>query len=269
LALTPRIGLPLHLAARIERWRGAHGARVVDWLEATGELEALVSLAAYAFERPLDTFPELVEEGPCFAATALAHPLIPERQRVANDLTLDGSTRLLVVSGSNMSGKSTLLRAVGVNTVLALAGAPACATRLTLSPMSVGATMRIHDSLRAGESRFYAEIRRVRSLMDLSGGARPVLFLLDELLQGTNSHDRRIAAEAVLRGFLDRGAAGLISTHDLALAEIADALAPRAVNVHFQDELTAEGLRFDYRLRPGVVTRSNALALMRSIGLEV
>jgi DNA mismatch repair ATPase MutS len=179
--------------------------------------------------------------------------------------------------GGSVKGSKGNLRTPGrprtsappANTVLALAGAPACATRLTLSPMSVGATMRIHDSLRAGESRFYAEIRRVRSLMDLSGGARPVLFLLDELLQGTNSHDRRIAAEAVLRGFLDRGAAGLISTHDLALAEIADALAPRAVNVHFQDELTAEGLRFDYRLRPGVVTRSNALALMRSIGLEV
>jgi hypothetical protein len=261
--------VPLHLAERIERWRVAHGGRVVGWLEATGELEALVSLGAYAFERPSDTFPDLVPEGPRFVATGLGHPLIPEARRVANDVRLDADTCLLVVSGSNMSGKSTLLRAVGVNTVLGLAGAPVCAARLELSPMSIGATMRIHDSLRAGESRFYAEIRRVRAMMDLAAGDRPLLFLLDELLQGTNSHDRRVAAEAVVRSFLDRGAVGLISTHDLALAEIADALAPRAVNVHFQDDLTEDGLRFDYRLRPGVVTRSNALALMRSIGLEV
>jgi hypothetical protein len=261
--------LRMHLALAIEGWRVAHGERVVRWLEAVGEIEALGSLAAYAFERPQDPFPEIVDEGPCFVATGLGHPLLPERLRVANDVVLNESVRLLIVSGSNMSGKSTLLRAVGVNAVLALAGAPVCAARLSLSMLAIGATMRIHDSLREGESRFYAEIRRIRAMMDLASGPTRLLFLLDELLQGTNSHDRRIAAEAVLRGFLERGAIGLISTHDLALAEIADALSPHALNVHFQDELTDDGLRFDYRLRAGVVTRSNALALMRSVGLKV
>ncbi len=261
--------VPLHLAVAIERWRAKHGACVVQWLASLGEIEALSSLAAYAFERPRSVFPTLVESGPVFDATALGHPLIPEARRVTNDVRLDDTTRLLVVSGSNMSGKSALLRAVGVNAALALAGGVVCAGELRLSPLALGATMRIHDSLRDGESHFFAEIQRLRALMDLTAGPRPLLFLLDELLQGTNSHDRRIAAEAIVRAFVQRGAIGLITTHDLALSEIAEALAPQARNVHFQDELAESGLTFDYRLRPGVVTRSNALDLMRSVGLQV
>jgi hypothetical protein len=261
--------VPLHLAVAIESWRAGHGPDVVRWLAALGEIEALGSLAAFAFERPRNVFPELVESGSLFVAMGLGHPLIPEARCVTNDICLDHATRLLVVSGSNMSGKSALLRAVGVNVALALAGGVVCARELRLSPLALGATMRIHDSLRDGESHFFAEIQRIRSLMDITAGARPLLFLLDELLQGTNSHDRRIAAEAIVRAFVQRGAVGLITTHDLALSEIADALAPQARNVHFQDELTESGLTFDYRLRPGIVTRSNALDLMRSVGLEV
>ena len=178
---------------------------------------------------------------------------------------------MLVVSGSNMSGKSTLLRTVGVNAVLALAGAPVRARRLRLSPLAVGASMRIHDSLQDGTSRFYAEITRLRQLVDLASGPLPLLFLLDEILHGTNSHDRRIGAEAVVRGLVARGAIGLVTTHDLALARVADALAPRAANVHFEDHLEDGQMRFDYRMRPGVVAeeqRARADARRRAGGVR-
>jgi DNA mismatch repair ATPase MutS len=176
---------------------------------------------------------------------------------------------LLVISGSNMSGKSTLLRTVGVNAVLALAGAPVRAQSLRVTPLAIGATLRIQDSLQEGRSRFYAEITRIRELADLAGGPLPLLFLLDELFHGTNSHDRLVGAAGVLRSFLDRGAIGLITTHDLALTAVADQLAPRAVNVHFEDWLEGNDIRFDYRMKPGPVTRSNAIALMRAVGLDV
>jgi DNA mismatch repair ATPase MutS len=188
---------------------------------------------------------------------------------VPNDVQLGGGTDLLVVSGSNMSGKSTLLRTVGINAVLALAGAPVRAASLRLSPLSIGATLRIQDSLLEGRSRFYAEITRIRELADIATGPMPLLFLLDELFHGTNSHDRRIGAAGVLRSFLDRGAIGLITTHDLALTSVADELSPRAANVHFQDWFEGQDITFDYLMTPGPVTRSNALALMRAVGLDV
>ncbi len=254
----------------LESWRTQWGHSVRRWLTALGELEALLALAGHSFEHPMDPFPDLVEEGPFFEGEDLGHPLISESSLVRNDLRLGNDLRLFVVSGSNMSGKSTLLRTVGTNVVLALAGAPVRARRLVLSPLSVGASIRIQDSLQEGISRFYAEIQRLRQIMDLSEeGSRPLLFLLDEILHGTNSHDRRIGAEAVVRGLIDRGAVGLITTHDLALSRVADSLAPAATNVHFVDHLENGKVLFDYRLRPGVVTKSNALDLMRSIGLEV
>ena len=188
---------------------------------------------------------------------------------VRNDVCFAGATRLLVVSGSNMSGKSTLLRTVGINAVMALAGAPVRATSLRLSPLAVGATLRIQDSLLEGRSRFYAEITRIRTIADIAAGRTPLLFLLDELFHGTNSHDRLLGAQGVLRSLLDRGAIGLITTHDLALTAIGDELAPRAVNVHFEDWFEAGDIKFDYRMKPGPVTRSNALALMRAVGLDV
>jgi len=257
------------LAIAIERWRQSSGPAVSRWLAAVGEFEALGSLAGYAYERPRDPFPELAEGAARFEGEGLGHPLIPESRNVRTDLNLSGEPGVLIVSGSNMSGKSTLLRTVGVNTVLALAGAPVRARRLRLSPLQVGASIRIQDSLQAGASRFYAEITRLRQIVDLTAGPLPVLFLLDEILHGTNSHDRRIGAEGVVRGLMGRGAIGLVTTHDLALARIADELAPRAANVHFEDRLEDGKMTFDYLLRPGVVRRSNALELMRSVGLEV
>jgi DNA mismatch repair ATPase MutS len=259
----------IQLAMAIDAWRAAEGPAIGDWLEAVGQFEALCALAAYAAENRADPFPEIVPDGTCFEAEALGHPLLPTAECVRNDVCLGQQVRALVVSGSNMSGKSTLLRSVGVAAVMALAGAPVRASRLRLSPLAIGATLRVQDSLQAGKSRFYAEITRVRQLVELSRGPLTLLFLFDELFHGTNSHDRRIGAESILRGLLDRGSIGLITTHDLALAEIVRELGPHAVNVHFEDHFENGQMRFDYRMRPGVVEHSNALALMRAVGLEV
>ena len=256
-------------AFAVEAWRKAAGPAVARWLAAVGEIEALCALAGYAYEHPDDPFPEFTEQAVGFDGEGIGHPLIPEGRCVRTDLRLGGDLRVLIVSGSNMSGKSTLLRTVGTNAVLAQAGAPVRARRLRLSPLAVGASIRINDSLQTGVSRFYAEITRLRQLMDLTKGPLPLLFLLDEILHGTNSHDRRIGAEAVVRGLVERGAIGLVTTHDLALAQITDDLAVHAANVHFEDHLENGKMTFDYRLRPGVVRKSNALELMRSVGLEV
>ena len=256
-------------AFAIEDWRARSGKAIEGWLASTGELEALCALSAYAYEHPKDPFPQILDEGPRFSGTAIGHPLLAENVCVRNDVELGGLLRLLLVSGSNMSGKSTLLRTVGINVVLALAGAPVRATALSLSPLSVGATLRVQDSLAEGASRFYAEITRLRQLVDLAAGQPPLLFLLDEILHGTNSHDRRLGAEAVVRGLVERGAIGLVTTHDLALAEMVATLAERARNVHFEDDLADGKLHFDYHMRPGVVQKSNAIALMRAVGLDV
>ena len=259
----------VHVAFAIEMWRRKSGPHLRGWLEAVGEIEALLSLAGYHYEHPRDPFPEFTEESPCFDGEQLGHPLIPDARCVCNDLRLDCNLRVLVVSGSNMSGKSTLLRTVGTNAVLAMAGAPVRAGRLRLSRLAVGASIRTLDSLQSGTSRFYAEITRLRQLVELTGQGRPLLFLLDELLHGTNSHDRRIGAEGVVRALVARGAIGLLTTHDLALATTADDLGPLGANAHFQDQIEDGRMRFDYSLRPGVVEHSNALELMRSVGLEV
>jgi MutS domain V len=256
-------------AIRVEEWRKQSGPAVRRWLEAMGEMEALSSIAGYAFEHPADPFPEFVESGECFEAEGVAHPLIPEERAVRNDFAIGGELRIAVVSGSNMSGKSTMLRTVGVNTVLAQMGAPVRARRMRLSPLAVGASIRLNDSLHEGRSRFYAEILRLRQILDLTSGSLPVLFLIDEFMHGTNSHDRRIGAEAMARGLVQRGAIGLITTHDLALAGIADELGSKATNVHFEDSVENGEIHFDYRMRPGVVRKSNAIELMRSVGLEV
>lgn len=260
---------PLQMAILLERWRVECGPQIGEWVAAVAEFEALSALASHAYEHPEDPFPELVEAGPLLEAEGIAHPLLPEEQAVRNDVRLGEGLRLLIVSGSNMSGKSTLLRSVGTNTLLALAGAPVRARRLRVSPMRIGASIRVQDSLQGGISRFYAEILRLRQIVELSEGELPLLFLLDEILHGTNSHDRRIGAEAVIRTLVRHGAVGLVTTHDLALARIADDPALAAENVHLEDDLEDGKIHFDYRLKPGVVQKSNALQLMRAVGLQV
>jgi hypothetical protein len=253
----------------IEAWRSRSGPAVGRWLAVIAEMEALLSLAAFSFENPGDGFPEVVAEGPLYHGVALRHPLMPRGTCVPNELTLDSQMRLLVVSGSNMSGKSTFLRTVGINAVLALAGSTVPAERLRISPLAIGATLRIQDSLMAGKSRFYAEITRIQQIMEKAKGPLPLLFLFDEILHGTNSHDRGLGAEAIVRALVERGAIGLLTTHDLALAHIAEQLGPLAANVHFADRLVDGQMVFDYRMQPGVVRHSNAIELMRVVGLPV
>jgi len=253
----------------IEAWRRRCGPEIDSWLQNFGEFETLCALAGYACEHPEEPFPEIVEGTAVLEGEDLRHPLMPASACVPNSIHLGGELRLLLVSGSNMSGKSTLLRTVGINVALAQAGGPVRAKRMRLSVLAIGATLRVQDSLQAGVSRFYAEIQRLHDTMELTSGKLPVLFLLDEILHGTNSHDRAIGAEAIVRGLMERGAIGLVTTHDLALTRFADALGPRAKNVHFQDQLENGRMTFDYVLHDGVVQKSNALELMRAVGLRV
>jgi hypothetical protein len=314
--------LGTQLAFAVERWRMRCGPAVPQWLAAVAEYEALSALATYAAEHPEYPFPQLVDGPALFDADTVAHPLLAH-DAVANDVRLGGEApQLLLVSGSNMSGKSTLLRTVGLNAVLAQAGAPVRATRLRMSPLGIGATLRIQDSLQAGRSRFFAEITRISAIVSLTAPSGPTagtvphlgdspsargqsprvgtvpqfgdspssrgqspepgrvpggpegmpagtLFLFDELLAGTNSHDRLAGATGILRALVDRGAIGLATTHDLALTAMVEDLGGRGRNVHFEDRFENGTLTFDYRLRPGVVQTSNAIALMRAVGLDV
>jgi hypothetical protein len=260
----------LQVAFALERWRCEYGKGIEAWLAVVGEIEALASIAAYSYEHPSDPFPEFAADADeaTFEGQALGHPLLPADKCVRNAVSLGGQSQVLLVSGSNMSGKSTYLRVVGINAVLAMMGAPVRATRLRLSRVSIGASMRVSDSLQKGISHFYAEIKRLRQVVDLSA-AQPALFLLDEVLQGTNSHDRRAGTEGVLRTLIRNGAIGLVTTHDLALTSLEEVFPDRVRNAHFQERFEDDRLSFEYRLRPGVVTTSNGLELMKSIGLDV
>lgn len=257
------------MAYALENWRRRSGPAIRGWLAVVGEIEALCALATFAYENPADAFPEIVDKGAQVEGEDLGHPLLPLARCVRNDIRLNDATRVLIVSGSNMSGKSTMLRTVGINTVLALAGATVRAKRLKVTPLVVGGTLRIQDSLQAGQSRFYAELLRVRQIVDLARGKPPLLFLLDEIFHGTNSHDRRQGAEAVVCGLVHAGAIGMVTTHDLSLTHIVEALAPRAANVHFADHIENGQMVWDYKMHPDVVQKSNAIALMRAVGLEV
>ncbi len=255
------LNLPLmysvQVAWAIQRWRRQHGGAVRLWVGAVAEMEALLSLATYAYEHPADVFPEFAGEGACVDAEDMGHPLIAAAKCVRNSLRLGGETRVLLISGSNMSGKSTLMRTLGVNTVLAMCGAPVRAKRFRLTPLKIGASLLLNDSLQEGHSRFYAEIEKLGRICSCaegegksgSGGGTGMLFLLDELLQGTNSKDRLVGAQGVVRALVEAGAIGMVTTHDLALAEM-EALPPGAMkNMHFQDQIVDGQMRFDFTLR--------------------
>ena len=272
LFFAPIAGLLLwgtQFSIAIERWRERIGPALADWGDALGELEAHLSIAAYAYERNEDVFPHFREGAACLQAQQIAHPLLDADKAIRNDIALDSTTPLWVVSGSNMSGKSTWLRTVGINTVLAWTGAPVCAGSMELTSFRIGATLRIQDSLAEGESRFYAEIARIQKVMALAENEGPLLFLMDEILAGTNSHDRALGAAAILRELVRLGAMGLVTTHDLALTQLADDWGELARNWHFEDRLEDGRLVFDYRLKNGRVARSNAIELMQAVGLKV
>jgi hypothetical protein len=275
--IAPVLLWDFHCAVALDRWRSRVGLRVRRWFGVLGELEALASLAGRAFDCPDHTWPELLP-GKGFLGTGVGHPLLPASARVDNDVDLPGpgaspdpaTGRALIVTGSNMSGKSTLLRAVGLNAVLAMAGAPACAKRLVIGKVSVATSMRVSDSLEAGVSHFLAELKTIKRVVDLARERSPVLFLLDEILHGTNSRERLIGARAIVRSLTDLGAFGAVSTHDLGIAEPVPELEGRVTNAHFEEQIDAAGtMTFDYRLREGIVQSSNALRLMRAVGLDV
>jgi hypothetical protein len=258
-----------------DAWRRNFGRSLRTWVAITGEMEALISLAAYSYEHPADPFPAFVDDAgaantqPVFDGDELGHPLIPAAKCVRNSVRLNAETRVLLVSGSNMSGKSTFLRTAGINAVLAMAGAPIRGKSLRLTPVTLGSSIRRVDSLQENRSSFYTEILRIRDVFELTEGTAPVFFLFDELLEGTNSNDRKIGAEGLFRALLERRAVGIVTTHDLALTEITGALHSVVRNVHFQDYVEDGKMRFDHKLRDGVVAKSNALELMRLIGLKV
>jgi hypothetical protein len=257
----------VHAFFALERWRRREGTQVRAWMEALAELEALFSLAAFAHARPHLPYPQLREEGPRVRAKALAHPLL--EGAVANDVELADPGTALIVTGSNMSGKSTLLRALGVNAVLARAGTPVSAASLEMALLRVVTSMRVKDSLERGVSYFYAEVQRLKAVLDAAQekGGR-VLFLLDEILLGTNTRERQVASREVLKRLLATGAVGAVTTHDLSLTTL-EGEVPHVRNVHFQDSLQDGELRFDYQLRGGVVQTTNALRVLAQAGIVI
>ncbi len=259
------LGTQLVLAA--ERWREVHQREFENWLDAWAEFEALNALACYSREHPGYKFPELLDGTARFEAEGLCHPLLPRGNCVGNDIALNRSTKFYVVSGSNMAGKSTLLRAIGLNAILASAGAPVRASRLETSVFHVCASLSIEDSLLEGKSKFLAEVERLRDSIRTVESGKPVLFLIDEILSGTNSRDRQIAAEALIRALVAGDSVGTLSTHDLALTGIGENEELQGANVHMQNDDPHEPLAFDYRLKPGISRQTNALALVRMIGI--
>ena len=253
----------------VEHWRKKNGISLVDWLAAWAEFDALNALATYAYEHPENTYPKFMEGCAMFEGEALGHPLLPEKARICNDVGLNADTRFYVVSGSNMAGKSTLLRAVGLNAVLAMVGAPVCARSLRLSPFSLCASISVGDSLLTGKSKFLAEVERVRQTIELANGKLPVLFLIDEIFSGTNSRDRLVVAESVVRTLISRGAIGALSTHDLALTGMVERTELRGCNVHMRCRDGGGPLEFDYLLKAGITHESNALAVARMVGIPV
>jgi hypothetical protein len=257
------------VAVSLLHWRVQHGADMRRFIDAMAELEALASLGTFAAEHPAYAFPEVDDGELRFVAEGLGHPLIPASRRVSNDVGIPHAGAALMITGSNMSGKSTLLRAMGVNAVLALAGAPVCATKLVMAECRVRTSMRISDSLEEGVSHFYAELSRLKAVVDAVDAGERVLFLLDEVLHGTNSRERILGARAVIKKLVAEGAIGAVSSHDLGLADLEGESEGRVTNVHFQ-ELVGDGkMVFDYKLKPGVVTSSNALRLMKLVGIRV
>lgn len=268
LMVGPIVMYDLHLWLALERWRKAHGASVQGWLEALGESLAFAGVGTYAFDNPDHTFAELEQGPPCLEAKGLAHPLLPRTRRVANDVALKSGGHSLLITGSNMSGKSTLLRSMGVAVVLAQAGAPVAAGHLRLTPLRVRTSIRISDSLSSGYSHFYAELLALKRVVD-DAKQGPVFFLLDEILHGTNSRERQAGAVAVIEHLLHQGALGAVTTHDLGLTELVDRLPGSVHLVHFQEQHEGDQMTFDYKLREGLLQSGNALALMRQLGLPV
>jgi hypothetical protein len=271
----PIVHLPLnavflydfHFLFRLQAWKLVNGKRLRRWLEAIGEMETLASFAAVQYDHPSWTVASFIPAEAKFSAEEIGHPLIPSERRVANSVSIDKPGAVLVLTGSNMSGKSTFMRTVGVNLILAYAGAPVCATRLVTSRLDVYTSMRNTDNLEKNISSFYAELLRVRLILDAAKAGKKILFLMDEIFRGTNSADRYTGAVAVLQKLSALHAVGLVSTHDLELGRLAEHEPDRFSSYHFAEGYEGGTITFDYRLRPGVCPSRNAIPLMRMVGI--
>lgn len=253
----------------LEKWKNDHGSDASQWFHTLAEMEMLNSLGRAAFNHPRWTFPTISAEQGRYHAVSLGHPLIPEGKRVNNDFSTSGRPAIALITGSNMAGKSTFLRSVGVNQVLAMAGAPVCAELLEVANMRIMSSMRIADNLEENASTFYAELSKLKSIIESVNTKEPVFLLLDEILRGTNSHDRHTGSRALLQQLVKQDACGMLATHDLALTELATTFPDAISNYHFDVSVEGEELYFDYKLKPGICQSMNASILMKKIGIDL
>ncbi|MEQ9423396.1 MAG: hypothetical protein RJQ09_03180 [Cyclobacteriaceae bacterium] len=258
--------LDIYLIISIEKWKKRNADHLPNWIDAISDIEAINSLAGFAFAHPAYVLPE-ISQGLSLRATDLGHPLIKHENRVSNDFEI-GNAKIGVVTGSNMSGKSTFLRTVGVNLVLAQIGAVVCAKSFSFSPILVYSSMRTSDNLEESVSSFYAELQRIEGLLRLLKEGRKVFFLLDEILKGTNTHDRQLGAKSLILQLIEHNCVGLVSTHDIALGELAQKH-QEIRNLHFSSEIKNDKLFFDYTLKPGICQSFNASELMEQIGIKL
>ncbi len=259
----------IHFCLALERWKRGHAYRIPGWFASMAEFEVLASLGNMAFNNPEWVFPKVTEDYFVFSAQKMGHPLIPAGRRISNDFTAEGAGKAIIVTGSNMSGKSTFLRTCGVNAVLAFTGAPVCASAFTVSLVRLHSSMRVSDSLEENISSFYAELRRLRAIISGAESDPKVFLLLDEILRGTNSDDRYTGSVALIKQLTGYGAVAMVATHDLRLAGLEQELPQSIENYHFDVKVNDEELFFDYRLTPGICSSFNASLLMKKMGIKV
>lgn len=252
---------------RIERWKARYGQRISKWLETVGELDALCSLGTFAYNHPQYTYPELTEKPFCFLATQMGHPLMPASQCVKNDATIPSRPFFLIITGANMAGKSTYQRTIGVNYLLACIGAPVCCERLKLHPNQLITSLRTSDSLSDNESYFFAELKRLKRIIDLLNQGQQLFIILDEILKGTNSMDKQKGSFDLIRQFMQLKANGIIATHDLLLGSLIKQFPEEIRNYCFEADIKENELTFSYKLREGVAQNMNACFLMKKMGI--
>lgn len=252
---------------RIERWKARYGQRISKWLETVGELDALCSLGTFAYNHPQYTYPELTEKPFCFLATQMGHPLMPASQCVKNDATIPSRPFFLIITGANMAGKSTYLRTIGVNYLLACIGVPVCCERLKLHPNQLITSLRTSDSLSDNESYFFAELKRLKRIIDLLNQGQQLFIILDEILKGTNSMDKQKGSFDLIRQFMQLKANGIIATHDLLLGSLIKQFPEEIRNYCFEADIKENELTFSYKLREGVAQNMNACFLMKKMGI--
>ena len=259
----------LFTAKKLAAWKKSSGAFLETWINVISEVEVHACLAGLAHDNPGWVYPEITAGSPYLQASSLGHPLINPENRVCNDVTLPFPGTTLIITGSNMSGKTTLLRTVGLNLVLAYAGAPVCAAAMKASYMPIYSKMQVTDDLAQGVSTYYAELTRIKMVIDAARSGKSIIYLLDEIFKGTNSKDRILGTKAIIRMLSGLPTLGMLTTHDLELAALADENPRLIKNFHFDDQIDSDKISFDYKLKAGVSTSTNAIALMKMVGIDI